>query len=101
MMEEAALGYAGGRTHVLDPSRGISFGAHQVDGRGEQSNAGGLLGHESPYRPVRRRSSAIIPMSVPFRVMTDGDAKAQTASGPLRVCARYLLPMDAQVLAAC
>jgi hypothetical protein len=33
--------------------------------------------------------------------MSGDDAIEDATSGPLRVCARYLLPMDAQVFAAC
>jgi hypothetical protein len=33
--------------------------------------------------------------------MIDDDVAGEPAFGPLRVCARYLNPMDAQVLAAC
>ncbi len=40
-------------------------------------------------------------IGVDFRSVTEADTADDAESGPLRVCARLLNPMDAQVLAAC
>ena len=56
MVEEAALGDAGGGTDVFDTRGGVAIGAHQVDGGGQQAGSGilGSLGHASPYQRVWR-----------------------------------------------